>query len=51
MSQVEGCSITAVDESVTFGKSNSGTSIFNAGTDYVGPFEIKDDNTRSKNYN
>jgi len=48
MFQVEGSSITAADGSVTFDKRNSFTPILNAGTDYVGPFEIKGGNTRGK---
>jgi hypothetical protein len=48
MFQVKGSSITGADGSVTFGKCNSGTSILNAGVDYLGPFEIKSGNTRRK---
>ena len=51
MFQAEGCSITAAEESVTLAKSNSGTLIFKCGIDYVGSFEIKNDNTRSKTTN
>jgi hypothetical protein len=48
MFQVKSCSIKATDGSVTYGKSDSGTPIFKWGIDYVGPFEIKSGNTRSK---
>ena len=41
MFQVEGCSITEADGSVA-------CSFLNAGIGYVGPFEIKGGNTRSK---